>query len=138
MTHARLRRAAPGLAVVVTLLAGCAQQPRPLYSWGAFPRQQYDHLLHEGASAPEQLLALEAHADRARAANLPLPPGLRAHMGLLRLSMGEAGVARQLWLAEKAAFPESAPYMDSLLRRLDGPAATSPAPAASAVGANPA
>ena len=38
---------------------------------------------------------------------------------MLKLSAGEAEQARQLWQAEKAAFPESTPYMDQLLKRLD-------------------
>jgi hypothetical protein len=43
---------------------------------------------------------------------------------MLHLDGGNADRARELWQAEKAAFPESAPYIDQLLKRLDGTAKT--------------
>lgn len=111
------------LSGCIALLAGCAQRgPTPLYLWEGFPRQQYDALRNDGAgSTAEQIQALEAHAEKARAANAQLPPGLRAHLGMLQLSSGNIDRARELWLAEKLAFPESAPYMDQLLKRLTEP-----------------
>lgn len=99
--------------------AGCAQPVAPLYGWDTFPRQQYDTLLSPGAAPVAQIGPMEAHAERASAKGVALPPGFRAHLGLLKLSAGDADAARQLWLAEKAAFPEATPYMDMLLKRLD-------------------
>lgn len=117
--HARRLVLGGGVAV----LAGCAAKgPGPLYMWEAFPRQQYDTLLREGYSADQQIRALEAHAEKARGANAALPPGFRAHLGMLQLGAGNVDRARELWQSEKTAFPESAPYMDQLLRKLDGPA----------------
>jgi hypothetical protein len=126
-----------GAAVLaVAALAGCAQTAQPLYSWETFPRQQYVYLLREGVSPDQQIKEIEAHAEKARAANLALPPGLRAHLGLLYLSVGNAGRAAEMWHAEKTAFPESAPYMDQLLQRLAPGSVKQPAapakPAASA------
>lgn len=109
--------------VGVALLVGCAQKgPGPLYMWEAFPKQQYDALQRGGAPAGDQIAALEAHAEKARAAGAALPPGFRAHLAMLKLSVGDAGEARRLLAAEKTAFPESAPYMDQFLKRLDAPA----------------
>jgi hypothetical protein len=123
----------------VLLVTACAQKgPAPLYLWEAFPRQQYDALLREGASPEGQIAALEAHAEKARGANAALPPGFRAHLGMLKLSAGDPGEARRLWDGEKAAFPESAPFMDHLLKRLNAaaaPPASAPAAAASAASA---
>ncbi|MBA4178625.1 MAG: DUF4810 domain-containing protein [Leptothrix sp. (in: Bacteria)] len=111
------------LFAVVALLGACAQKgPGPMYLWETFPRQQYETLLRSGTGAPgEQLLALQAHAEKARATGAALPPGFRAHLGMLKLSGGDAQGAREAWLAEKAAFPESTPYMDQLLKRLESP-----------------
>lgn len=103
------------------LLAGCAQAPKPLYMWESFPKQQYEVLLRESSDTSAQILALEAHAEKARAANEALPPGFRLHLGMLYLSLGNSASTRQLWQAEKAAFPESATYVDSLIKRLEGP-----------------
>jgi hypothetical protein len=89
--------------------------------WESFPRQQYEALLREGASPLEQIQAMEAHAEKARAAGAELPPGFRAHLGKLHLEVGNAAAAREMWIAEKVAFPEATSYMDHLLKRLDGP-----------------
>jgi hypothetical protein len=105
-------------------LVGCAAAPKPLYMWEAFPRQQYDTLLHEGVNPADQIAALEAHAEKARAANAALPPGFRAHLGMMYMNAGNNDRARELWQAEKAAFPEATPYMDQLLRRLEAPVKT--------------
>jgi len=114
-----LYRLAAGLAV--SMLVGCANRTPPsLYLWETFPRQQYDTLLRNGTSALEQIQLLEAHAEKARAGNAALPPGFRAHLGMLHLDVGNVDRARTLWQSEKASFPESAPYMDRLLQRLDG------------------
>ncbi|MBC7958132.1 MAG: DUF4810 domain-containing protein [Cytophagales bacterium] len=111
------------LATAIALLAGCAQnRQKPIYMWEAFPRQQYDTLLSHGAPPLDQIANLEAHAEKARATGAALPPGFRAHLGMLKLNAGDTNEARRLWLAEKTAFPESAPYMDQLLKRLDAPA----------------
>lgn len=111
-------------AAAVCMLAGCATPTPPMYLWDAFPAQQYKSLAGNGASPDEQLQVLEAQADKARAANAALPPGFRAHMGKLYLAKGDTDRARSLWAAEKAAFPESAPYIDQLLGRLSGQAKT--------------
>jgi hypothetical protein len=111
------------LGACVAVLAGCAHNaPAPLYMWGTFPKMQYDTLLQPGVTPLEQVGAMEAQAEKARATGAALPPGFRAHLGMLKLSAGDVGQARQLWQAEKAAFPESTPYMDQLLKRLDVPA----------------
>ena len=107
-------------AAVVVGLAGCAQGSAPLYMWETYPRQQYVYLLREGSSPDQQIQEIEAHAVKARAANAQLPPGLRAHLGMLYLSVGNPARAMELWNAEKIAFPESTPYMNQLLKRLDG------------------
>jgi hypothetical protein len=110
------------LVSCIALLGACAQKgPPPLYMWEAFPKMQYDALLKAGVSPLEQVAALEAQAEKARAAGAALPPGFRAHLGMLKLSAGDPDQARQLWHGEKAAFPESSPYMDQLLKRLEGP-----------------
>lgn len=113
-----------GQLTALLLLVGCATPVPSMYMWETFPRQQYDQLIRQGIVADHQIKALDAHAEKARAANASLPPGFRAHLGMLHLDDGNADRARELWQAEKAAFPESAPYIDQLLKRLDNPAKT--------------
>ncbi len=121
-SRAESRLWGPFLALLT--LTGCATPVPPLYMWETFPRQQYDRLIGEGQVSGQQITALDAHAEKARAANASLPPGFRAHLGMLHLDSGNADQARALWQAEKVAFPESAPYIDQLLKRLDSMAKT--------------
>lgn len=109
------------------LIPGCAQPPKPLYMWERLPGQQYETLVRTGAGIEDQIRELQAHAEKARAAAAALPPGFRAHLGMLHLTNGNAEEARSLWNAEKTAFPEASPYMDQLLRRLEGNNGTKPA-----------
>jgi hypothetical protein len=111
------------LGIGVALLAGCAHRsaPPPLYMWDSFPKLQYDALAKPTVTPVEQIAAMEEQAEKARAEGAALPPGFRAHLGMLKLSAGDVDRARELWMAEKTAFPESSPYMDQLLKRLDGP-----------------
>lgn len=105
----------------MVFLAGCQTAPKPLYAWGKFPKHQYDTLLKSGGNPPEQISAMQAHADKAKASNEALPPGFRAHLGMLHLNIGQPEAARELWIAEKTAFPESSLYVDRLLKQLDVP-----------------
>ncbi len=118
--HGRLDRLMLACGVVAAAtLSGCVQQPKPLYLWESFPQLQYQTLLREKADATAQITTLEAQAEKARATGAALPPGFRAHLGMLKLSAGDVAQARTWWLAEKQAFPESSPYMDQLLKKLD-------------------
>lgn len=111
------------LGACIAVVAGCAHRPPPpLYMWETFPKMQYDALLANDNSPLEQIELMEAQAEKARATGASLPPGFRAHLGMLKLAAGDSSQARYLWQAEKAAFPESTPYMDQLLKRLDAPA----------------
>ena len=112
------------VTVFAAAMVGCAAKgPGPLYSWGTFPRDQYTVLLRDGASAEEQLRNLELQMNKANAAHAALPPGFRAHVGLMQLSLGNDEAARKSFESEKQAFPESAPYMDKLLAKLASSAA---------------
>ena len=106
-------------ASALLAVAGCAHREPPLYMWEGFARQQYDALIRDGSKVDEQLQKMEAHSEKASKANATLPPGFRAHLGMLQLTVGNTDKARELWMAEKSAFPESAPYMDQLIKRLD-------------------
>ena len=112
------------LAIVLVALAsvGCVQAPKQLYIWETFPRQQYDILSGQTISPESQVQSMEVLAEKARATGSALPPGFRAHLGMLHLNSGNIASARQMWQAEIAAFPESAIYIDSLLKRLQSSA----------------
>jgi hypothetical protein len=119
--HTMMRLRPLGLVaalVVSAVLAGCAQAPKPMYQWEGFQGQLYQHFKGDGSSPEEQLRVLEAQAQKARAGSAALPPGFRAHLAMIYLHLGRDDEARLQLEAEKASFPESAQYMDFLLKRM--------------------
>lgn len=105
--------------LMISLLStvGCAQAPKPLYHWDGYQRQVYEYLKGDGTTPAEQLTVLQAQVEKARATGAALPPGFRAHVGMVYLQMGRHDEARTMFEAEKASFPESATFMDFLLKR---------------------
>lgn len=100
------------------LLTGCANQPKPLYYWGDYQPQVYEYFKGaEGKGQEEQIAALEETLQKARATDAALPPGYHAHLGLLYLKTGKLDQVKQQLETERSNFPESAAYMDFLLKK---------------------
>lgn len=106
------------LALTAAALAGCAAPVKPLYHWDNYQRLVYESFKSDGASPNEQLDSLRAQAEKAKAAGLALPPGFRAHMGIVLLRLGQDADARAQFEAEKKTFPESGQYMDFVLKSM--------------------
>lgn len=114
--------------ILLLIATGCATtQPPPLYYWGGYEDQIYTTHASPGAlGLHDQIAALEADQARAGAEHRALPPGFRAHLGYLYAQDGRADAARAELLAEKAAFPESAVFVDRLVANLAAPPAVAP------------
>ncbi|KVH63273.1 DUF4810 domain-containing protein [Burkholderia cepacia] len=99
------------------LLAGCAAPTTPpLYQWNGYQPQVYEYF--KGQSSPQQQIdALEKALQEIRAKGNKPPPGFHAHLGMLYASVGNGHQATQSFEAEKALFPESASYMDFLMKK---------------------
>ncbi|KUY79990.1 hypothetical protein WI25_00735 [Burkholderia cepacia] len=99
------------------LLAGCAAPTTPpLYQWSGYQPQVYEYF--KGQSSPQQQIdALEKALQEIRAKGNKPPPGFHAHLGMLYASVGNGQQATQSFEAEKALFPESASYMDFLMKK---------------------
>jgi hypothetical protein len=104
-----------------SVLIGCAQAPKQRYHWEGFQGQLYEYFKADSSSPEEQLRALDAQVQKARASGAALPPGFRAHLAMIYLRLGRDGEAKQELEAEKANFPESTQYMDFLLKRMTVP-----------------
>ena len=114
--HSRLALA--GLALFV--LAGCVNRPQPLYYWGSFEEQQYAYFT--GDKGPEDAIQqMEQTRQEARAQGKALPPGFQAHLGLLYGQTGRTDLFEQNLPAERQQFPESATYVDFLLKKNQKP-----------------
>jgi hypothetical protein len=102
------------------LMAGCASNTvQPLYGWEGYQPQVYEHLKSGGNANPEQQVAkLEEAQQKMAQRGQALPPGYRAHMGMLYAKAGQPDKSADAISAEKTHFPESASFMDFLLRTL--------------------
>lgn len=105
------------LALMLTAImsvVGCQSAPKTLYQWESYQPQVYEYLKGEPKEA--QIEALERDLQKISASGRMVPPGYHAHLGMLYLASGKDGQMVQQLSTEKALFPESAPYMDFLLK----------------------
>lgn len=117
MTRPRHLLRMGSLLAVAALASACAPQPKSLYVWDTFQLQLHEHFKGDGQPVDKQVEAMEQHLQKAAAAQGALPPGFHAHLGLLKLRQGKGDEAIAHFQTEKVRYPESAPYMDSLLQR---------------------
>lgn len=98
------------------LLTGCAAGPKPLYYWGNFPDQTY--LMYSApakATASQQIEKLQADIQKAKAAQLGVPPGLYAHLGLMYLNEGNVQKSEEYFNLERQVYPESTTLINRML-----------------------
>ena len=106
------------LLLLCSVVSGCATT-RPLYHWG-----NYEAVLNTSYTNPGQLDTgaeieiLTEDIERARAEHSRVPPGVHAHLGYLYSMQGNMGAAKNHFVLEKKLFPESAVFIDGILKRL--------------------
>ena len=124
------RMARPVLLCAVVLLSACAAPPKNLYQWGGYQTALYAYLKGNGADLGAQIATLEAQAQRTAAEGGLPPPGLHGHLALLYTKVGDDAKAIAHLQLERRLFPESATYIDHLLKNAARPAsATTRSPA---------
>lgn len=106
-------RTGAGLLLASALLVGCNSQ-KPLYQWESYQPQVREYFNDQ--SKEEQVIALERDLEKIKAKNGAVPPGYHAQLGLLYSSLGKDDQMIQQFRTEKALFPESAAYMDFLMK----------------------
>jgi hypothetical protein len=111
----RSSRSILGVLSSLTLLSACSTTPS-LYSWGPYEDQTYSFFKNE--SFEQSIPKLEEHASKSQNRGERLPPGFWAHLGLLYNASGQVDKATEMFLMEKSLFPESAHYMDFLMKGL--------------------
>ena len=110
----------PGLAAAAfgaVLAVGCAAPTT--YDWAEYDGSVHRLLVTQDGFDPAgetQRLstAVEASAQR----NRPIAPGVRAHIGYLCFLSGDVAAGVANFEAEKAAYPESAVFIDGMLSRM--------------------
>jgi hypothetical protein len=103
------------VAVAVATLSGC-QATKPLYNYGSYQSNVYAHFKNEDSSVTQEIEDLEKTITESSAKNLKIGPGLHAHLGYLYIESGQKDTGIAHLLKEKALYPESAQYIDFLLK----------------------
>ncbi len=106
---------------VVFIIGGCAQQKPSLYYWGSYESLVHDMYLKPGqAESHIQIEKLTEDLERIQAEGKRVPPGLHAHLGYMYFLQGNEPAALQEFATERDLFPESATFIDSIIKRAKG------------------
>ncbi len=102
-------------ALAVVVLSGC-QTTKPLYHYGSYQSNVYDHFKAEDSTVLKQIDELEKTLASAPKYNLNVAPGIYAHLGYLYIQSGQVDTGVNYLAKEKELYPESAKYVDFLLK----------------------
>lgn len=100
----------------IIALSGCSTAPKPLYNWDGYQKTVYQYYQQTETSPQQQIEVLKKNIELNKTQGTAVPPGLHAHLGLLYSSTGAIDLAMAEFNTEKALFPESANYMDFLMK----------------------
>ena len=103
------------------LIVGCGpEQPKPLYNYGSYSNTYYAYKKNpteQSLTALQQSLEdVIAKADQSQTGRVP--PGIYANLGYLYLKAGKSNEAIENFKKEKTIYPESAYFMDKLIKRV--------------------
>jgi hypothetical protein len=102
--------------LVLLALTGCVTKPPTLYQWQGYENSVDEYLRGDKSSPDQQRVQMEDELKKIQSNGYRAPPGFYAHLGLLYGQLGNLDQFVGQVNAEKQLFPESAPYMDFLLR----------------------
>lgn len=103
--------------LLVALAASCAQ--RRHYYWGSYDESiAAIYATGTGFDVAAHVDQLAREVEEAEHRGERIGPGIRAHLGFLCIEAGNSARGVTFLEAEKAAFPESATFIDGMLTRL--------------------
>ena len=102
-------------ALSVAALTGC-QATKPLYPYGSYQSNVYEHFKNEDSAVTEENEALEQTISESSRNKLQVGPGIYAHLGFLYLQSGQRDTGLGYLQKEKQLYPESATFIDFLLK----------------------
>ncbi|MFT2099636.1 DUF4810 domain-containing protein [Marinomonas sp. 2405UD66-6] len=104
----------------ILVLGGCASKQNTFY-WGEYENLIYDMYIEPGsADSTTQISVLLADIQKAEAKNIPIAPGIHAHLGYMYALEGDIDQSITEFNTEKSLYPESATLIDGMLKRLEG------------------
>ena len=104
--------------MALAFLSACASTSSTLYQWQRYQENVNAYFKTQGQDAQTQTLSMQEDLEKIRANGGAVPPGYFAHMGLLYGKQGQVELFVKHLEAEKKEFPESAAFVDFLLRNV--------------------
>ena len=100
--------------IMAIALCGCATHTQR-YTWGSYDPSLYAYYKDPAKEAAlEQALAASISAADSHQGQVP--PGIYAEYGYLQLQQGKNSIAVEFFNKEKAQWPESAVFMDRMIK----------------------
>ncbi len=101
------------------MISGCATQKPLIYRWGVYEQLIYEMYVSPGKAEPStQVVKLSEDVERTLAEGKRVPPGVHAHLGYMYYIQGNKSAAINEFATEQALFPESAVFIEGILKRL--------------------
>ncbi len=109
------------IAAAICSLTSCQQRQSSYYDWGSYEDSVWQLTHAEGSrDVDQQIQSLVEQVERTRQEDGRIPPGLHAHLGLLYSMRGELDTAKAAFESERELFPESATFIDGVIKRMEG------------------
>ncbi|MBQ6779819.1 MAG: DUF4810 domain-containing protein [Treponema sp.] len=108
------------IAASAVILASCGSTP-VMYNWYGYTNTTYEYVKAGDDESNAKLLEVyqkivDGQADTLRQT---VPPGVCADYGYMLVKGGKIDEGKALLLKEKELYPESAAFIDSILRRIE-------------------
>ncbi|MFN0243536.1 MAG: DUF4810 domain-containing protein [Planctomycetota bacterium] len=107
------------IAGAVLLPTSACESSPDLYKWGHYEESTYRICTGELLVLADEIRALSGEIEKQRIEGRRPSPGMHAHLGYLYALSGNPDSARLEFEAEKALYPESAKFIDGVLRRME-------------------
>lgn len=109
------------LVAAIALMTGCASKPTALYNYDGYSQSYY---AYKKSPSEDSLAALikvieEDIENVNESVSQRVPPGLYAKLGYLYLKSGDKKKAVALFEKEKALYPESSKFMNTLINKVE-------------------
>lgn len=103
------------LLIFCFFMVGCSTGPK-MYYFGNYSETLYQHEKNQtDATLANHKEELQRVIDKSKRINLPVPPGIYAELGYIKLKENRKEEAIVLFTSEAAIYPESKYFMDRLI-----------------------
>ncbi len=105
------------ILISALFITGCATN-KEIYYWGDYEQLIYNSYTKPGsADSTTQIERLNRDIQKAESKGKQVPPGIYAHLAFLYALEGKDSQSQSAFEQEKNLYPESAVFIDGLLRR---------------------